>query len=87
MAKIRQCVKCGGDYELTPKKLGFINECGTCGAESDQHTERLGGNMIYSHKTAATIEIKSLAKAQTFAKLGRRNGGQCVLSNLVERKS
>jgi hypothetical protein len=36
--------------------------------------EKLGGNMVYSHKTAPEIEIKPMAAALTFAKMQKRLG-------------
>ena len=78
MATNRQCSKCFGAYVLTPDKPGLIHHCPECSRET---TERLGGNMVYSHKTAPEIEIKSISDAKVFAKKQRRFGAgvtQCL---------
>lgn len=84
--KPRNCIHCGEEYTPTPHKPGFINECWDCGEVSDKDTPRLGGNMIYSHKTAPTIEIKPLDQAQQFAKRARRQNSTGVTNDLVQTK-
>jgi hypothetical protein len=68
---MRKCSKCKKDYLLTLDKPGLIHHCPKC---STERVERLGGNMIYSHKTAPDIEIKPISRAVEFASKQRRFG-------------
>lgn len=83
--KTRQCIRCGVEYTLYPKKPGLITECTECGRNSELGIEQLGGNMIYSHKTGATIEIKPMSEAIEFAKKTRRLGAG-VTASLTQSK-
>jgi hypothetical protein len=55
---IRICNKCDADYKLTPHKPGPINLCDECGEEHEVE-HKYTGNMIYDHKTGASIQINS----------------------------
>lgn len=55
---------------MFPGKPGYVNQCVDCADD----VPLLGGNMIWSHKTAPEIEIKSMAAAKVFASKTRRFG-------------
>lgn len=75
------CKDCSKDFIWFKGKPGYINQCVDC---SDD-VLHLGGNMIWDHKTAPYIEIKSMTDAIIFAKkTSRRNCGP--LSSIIERK-
>ena len=74
MSKERICVKCGDEYILVKGKPGLINECRECGKESEKGIPRLGGTMIYSHKTAAEIQIGNINSIKQFNKISARSG-------------
>lgn len=80
--KSRQCVRCGATYTPYHKKPGLITECGPCGqaTEDSSGEEKLGGNMIYAHKTGGVIEIKPLSEAQKFADKTKRLGAGVTAS-------
>lgn len=78
----RTCVKCDDEFTLTRDKPGRINECPKCSVET---VEKLGGNMIYEHKTAPYIEVKSMYAAKAFAKATRRHGAT-VATSLCESR-
>lgn len=59
------CIDCGEQFSLYSSKPGKINQCTDCGVKSE--VELLGGNMVFFHKTAPEIEIKTLSQAQRFA--------------------
>lgn len=59
------CKRCGRDFTPYHGKPGYINECGECKPD----VPLLGGNMIWDHKTAPELEIKSLGQAKAFAKM------------------
>lgn len=63
------CRTCGEEFISYPNKPGYINQCTDCAED----VPKLGGNMIWEHKTAPYIEIKSLQEAKRFAKLNKRN--------------
>lgn len=76
------CRDCGNEFTPRPNKPGFINQCEDCATD----VPLLGGNVIYEHKTAGYIEIKSMAKAVEFNKVSKRHG-HGVISSIVESKS
>lgn len=49
------CIHCESDFEPTPDKPGKINECEDCAEDVHKYT----GNMIYDHKTGATLQVNS----------------------------
>lgn len=51
------CEVCGNEYNLEDRKgqAGKITQCENCAEETENKME---GQMIFSHKTGATIEIK-----------------------------
>lgn len=51
---MRECVKCGLDFELYKGKPGKANECDDC---SEEVVDKYTGNMIYDHKVGASIQI------------------------------
>ena len=90
MPKMITCRECGITFTLYPKKPGFIDQCASCGTmEEDRQTEsgieRLGGNMVYLHKTGAQIEIKPMSEARKFSSKTRRFGAGVTMS-LTESK-
>jgi hypothetical protein len=68
---MRICVVCDEEFLLTPDKPGKINECARCATPGPP---KVGGNMVWSHKTAPELEIKSMAEARRFAAQTRRFG-------------
>lgn len=68
------CVKCGDEYNVYKGKPGFINECTPCGRDSESGMTKLGGVMIYSHKTAGEIQLLPMASAKRFVKISARSG-------------
>jgi len=66
----RICQKCGADFVLRPGKPGLINQCPDCATD----IAKVGGNMIWSHKTAPELEIKSMVEAKIFARATNRFG-------------
>ena len=80
---MRNCSKCKAEYVLKLDKPGLIHHCPKCSVEK---VERLGGNMIYSHKTAPDLEIKPISKAVEFAGKQRRFGAG-VTCCLTQSKS
>jgi DNA-directed RNA polymerase subunit RPC12/RpoP len=77
------CVDCGEEFVWYKDKPGRINQCTECGQEVE--VERLGGNMIYLHKTGGYIEIKPLSEAEEFADKTRRLGAG-VTASLTQSK-
>lgn len=57
MSKERECSVCGIEYKVTACKAGPIHMCNDCG--EDQEVDKYTGNMIYDHKTGASIQINS----------------------------
>lgn len=55
---MRICSVCETEYELTKDKLGPIHMCRDCG-EVHEVEDMYTGNMIYDHKTGATIQINA----------------------------
>jgi hypothetical protein len=55
---IKVCDTCGADYDTKSRKgnPGRATQCNECG-EEDEHATPYTGNMIYDHKTSATIQI------------------------------
>jgi hypothetical protein len=51
------CESCGGEFNLEERKgkAGKLTQCELCAEETETPVE---GQMIFSHKTGATIEIK-----------------------------
>lgn len=83
--EIRECSECGARYRLTRQKPGRIDQCGACGQRAGE-VERVGGNMIWHHKTGPEIEIKSRSAAQAFAATTRRLGAG-VTASLCQSKA
>lgn len=52
------CSKCSSEYEKSERigKPGKLIHCPSC-AEEEQDIEKYTGNMIFSHKTAPSIQI------------------------------
>jgi len=71
-----KCRDCGEEFRFTKNKPGYVNQCEDCATD----VERVGGNMIWSHKTAPEIEIKPMEQAKAFAKATKRFG---IVSNGV----
>lgn len=76
---MRNCRFCTEPFTPLPGKPGHIDvcyatECQRHDAKQTPEPDKLGGNMVWDHKTAPELEIKPLARAQAFAKLTRRTG-------------
>lgn len=54
----RTCSVCDADYEVNNNKPGPIHMCHECGEEHES-VDKYTGNMIYDHKTGASIQINS----------------------------
>lgn len=52
------CSVCEINYTVTNDKPGPIHMCGDCGEEHEL-VDKYTGNMIYDHKTGASIQINS----------------------------
>jgi hypothetical protein len=78
---MRTCVVCESEFQLTADKPGKINECPACSRD----VPRVGGNMVWAHKTAPELEIKPMAEARRFASRTRRFGAG-VTACLTERR-
>jgi len=50
---------------------GLVDHCPNCSVET---TPRVGGNMVWTHKTAPELEIKPMRLAIQFARLQKRFG-------------
>ena len=83
-----KCRDCGASFANYKGKPGYVNQCTRCGEETEANLdeERLGGNMIYEHKTGAYIEIKPLSQAIVFAEKTQRLGAG-VTKSIAESKS
>lgn len=75
------CRNCGEEFVPRPNKPGYVDQCENCATD----VPKLGGNMIWSHKTAPDLEIKPLAQARQFAKLQARIGAG-VTRSLIQSK-
>ena len=55
---MRECSKCEAEYNPEDRKgkPGLITECNEC---AEEKVTKYTGNMIYDHKTSATIQINS----------------------------
>lgn len=85
-----ECRDCGREFTPYPNLPGYYNQCGYCGEKTERSQERkgierLGGNMIYLHKTGGEIEIKPMSKAKQFAAKTKRFGAG-VTKVLTESK-
>jgi len=82
--KVLTCKTCGEDFYSDQNKPGYINVCYDCTTED---VEKLGGNMIYEHKTAPGLEIKPISKARGFAKMTKRFGAGVTCSLTTSREA
>ena len=74
------CRKCKQEFTPYVGKPGYIDECPSCACD----VPLVGGNMVWAHKTAPEIEIKSLASARAFAKVQRRFSASSPLASIVQ---
>lgn len=79
------CRDCGEEFEPNYASPGFFNQCRVC-SEVAGDVPRLGGNMIWHHKTGPEIEIKSMKEAKAFASKTARFGVG-PLRSIVESKT
>ena len=86
-AQTKICIKCQAEFVSFHGKPGLIGECERCGRKTAKarDPEMLGGNLVWSHKTAPELEIKTLKEARRFARLTARFGAG-VTKCLVEAK-
>lgn len=76
----RNCVHCGKEYTLYKGKPGLINECTTCGRDTQDGQVRRGdiiplkGVMTYEHKTAGEIQILEAKSAENHIRIASRIG-------------
>lgn len=76
--KIRKCRGCGA--EIPAERLDALPRTPWCVCCAEERVERVGGNMVYSHKTAPTLELKPIGEAERFAALTRRSGPGVTVS-------
>lgn len=83
----KQCSICERPYKLTQSKPGLVSQCWDCGQEyeDEKDIQRVGGNMIWLHKTGPEIEIKSMEKTKLFAKMTKRLGAGVTMSLCVSK--
>jgi hypothetical protein len=67
----RRCAACHA--LIAPARLAALPTTPWCVACAETRVARLGGNMVWSHKTGPVIEVKPMAKAKRFARLTRRH--------------
>lgn len=56
--RMRTCSECEAQYTDDKYKVGPIHMCHSCGEEHET-TTKYTGNMIYDHKTGASVQINS----------------------------
>ncbi len=78
-----ECRDCGEEVIPYRDKPGFVDQCGGCARD----IAKLGGNMIWFHKTAPYIEIKPMKEAVRFAKANARSSGSSPLRSIVTSKN
>ena len=80
MSQIELCIHCGCDFEFYKGKPGRKNECEDCADEVQKYT----GNMIYDHKTGASIQINSGPRLTQYINTSTklRNKGSNLGNNL-----
>jgi len=78
-----ECRDCHVEFVPYHGKPGYINQCEDCATD----VPKLGGNMIWDHKTAPYIEVKPMAEAVQFAKLTNRSSASAPLRSIVTSKS
>ena len=74
------------EFDLRPGKPGLIDECALPTCRPAKDVNLIGGNMIYLHKTAPYIEIKSMDAAQSFASQTARGFGGVTRSIVQSRE-
>jgi hypothetical protein len=82
---MKLCRYCEEPFKPMPNKPGRIDVCYKTDCQEQDEKEmpepdRLGGNMIWNHKTAPEIEVKFLVEAKDFAKKTKRIGAGVVRS-------
>jgi hypothetical protein len=75
------CRDCNQEFHPYPGKPGYIDQCEDC----QRDVPKVGGNMIWDHKTAPYIEVKSMKQAKQFANLQKRFG-HGVTKSICESK-
>ena len=71
------CRGCG--QPIPDRRLQAVPTTVWCVTCAETRVERVGGNMLWEHKTGAVIEIKPESEAQAFAKKTRRfNYNACI---------
>lgn len=80
-----ECRDCEQSFTPNPNKPGYYDQCPVC-AEKMGDVELLGGNMIWHHKTAPYMELKSLSSARSFAKQTQRFGAGPLRSIVQSRE-
>jgi hypothetical protein len=78
---VKTCRNCNEEFDPYPGKPGYIDQCEDCAKD----IPLLGGNMVWSHKTAPELEIKSMAQARSFARKTKRYGAGVTMC-LTESK-
>lgn len=84
MASKLQCRDCGSMFTEKPNKPGYRDQCPECSLKQPE-PEPIGGNMVWTHKTAPELELKPMHKAKEFAKKQERFGAG-VTKCLTERR-
>lgn len=76
------CRTCHEEFDFFEGKPGYRNQCTLCACD----VAKVGGNMVWSHKTAPELEIKPMKEARRFAAQTRRLGAG-VIRSITERKT
>lgn len=66
----RCCRACGAT--IPDRRLQAVPSTVWCVRCAEERVERLGGNPVWTHKTAPEVEIKPESEAQAFASKTRR---------------
>jgi predicted nucleic acid-binding Zn-ribbon protein len=83
----KECTDCGEEFRPGTDKPGLLGQCYRCGARAERERDvvKLGGNMIYEHKTGGYIEVKPMAEARAFNRATRRLGAGVTRSIAVSK--
>jgi hypothetical protein len=71
------CIKCEDEFTPYPNKPGRVNECPCC---AEEVAVKYTGNIIYDHKTAASLQINTDPSLTQYIRQATKL--QCKGSNL-----
>lgn len=76
--KSRACAAC--QKPIPAARLAAVPDTSWCVGCAESRVHRVGGNMVWDHKTAPTLEVKSAGQAKAFARATRRHAFNASLS-------